>query len=81
MPAKKNNVQPIADDIHAFLEKTLIEAYLKGKGYTLEDLQNLPEEEAKQIMKEASTYASGKLAEVEVKAHFMQELHDAYIGE
>ena len=61
---QKNNVQPIAEDIHAFLEKTLIEAYLKGKGYTLEDLQNLREEEAKQIMKEASTYASGKLAEV-----------------
>jgi hypothetical protein len=81
MSAKKNNVQPIAEDIHAFLEKTLIEAYLKGKGYILEDLQNLPEEEAKQIMKEASTYASGKLAEVELKAHFMQELHDAYIGE
>ena len=79
MSAKKN-VHPIAEDIHAFLEKTLIEAYLKGKGYTLEDWQNLPEEEAKQIMKEASTYASGKLAEVEVKAHFMQELHDAYIG-
>ena len=81
MPAKKNNVQPIADDIHAFLEKTLIEAYLKGKGYTLEDLQKLPKEEAKYLMKEASTYASGKLAEVEVKAHFMQELHDAYSGE
>ena len=80
MSAKKNKGQPIMEDIHAFLEKTLIEAFLKGKGYTLEDLQNLPEEEAKQIMKEASTYASGKLAEVEVKAHLMQELHDAYIS-
>ena len=81
MSAKKNNGQPITEDIHAFLEKTLIEAYLKGKGYTREDLKNLPEAEAKQLMKEASTYASGKLAEVEVKAHFMQELHDAYSGE
>lgn len=80
MSAQKNNGQPLMEDIHAFLEKTLIEAYLKGKGYSMEDLQDLPEEKACQIMTEASTYASGKLAEVEVKAHFMQELHDAYIS-
>jgi hypothetical protein len=81
MSANKKDNQKILDDVHPFLEKMLIETYLKGKGYTLEELQNLPEEEAKRLMKEASTYASGKLAEVEVKAHLMQELHDAYIGE
>ena len=81
MSAKKNNNQPLLDDIHAFLEKTLIEAYLKGKGYTPEDMKNLPNAEAKRLMKEASTYASGKLAEVELKAHLAQELHDAYTGE
>jgi hypothetical protein len=77
---KKNNQQS-AEDIHAFMEKTLIEAYLKGKGYTLEDLKKLPEEAAKQLMKEASTFASSKLADVEVKARFVKELHDAYAGE
>ncbi|MBI5841995.1 MAG: hypothetical protein HZB19_18060 [Chloroflexi bacterium] len=81
MSTNKNNGQPIAEDIHAALEKTLIEAYLKGKGYTLEDLKKLPGEEVKQLMKEASTYASGKLAELEERAHFLQELHDAYTGE
>ena len=81
MATSKNNGQPLMEDIHAFLEKTLIEAYLKGKGYALDDLKKLPEAEARQLMKEASTYASGKLAEVEVKAHLMQELHDAYTSE
>jgi len=81
MATRKNNGQPLMEDIHAFLEKTLIEAYLKGKGYVLDDLKKLPEAEARQLMREASTYASGKLAEVEVKAHFMQELHDAYTSE
>jgi hypothetical protein len=66
------------DEIHAFLEKTLIETYLKSKGYTLDDLKNLPEAETKQLMEEASTYASNKLAEVELRAHFVHELHDAY---
>jgi hypothetical protein len=81
MATRKNNGQPLMEDIHAFLEKTLIEAYLKGKGYALDDLKKMPEAEARQLMKEASTYASGKLAEVEVKAHLMQELHDAYTSE
>lgn len=76
----KENQRP-TEDIHAFLEKTLIETYLKGKGFTLEELKNLPKAEAKQLMKEASTYASGKLAELEDRAHFMQELHDAHAGE
>lgn len=80
MSAKKNNNQPLMEDIHAFLEKTLIEAYLKGKGYTLEDLKGLSRAEVKQLMKEASTFASCKLAELEDRAHLMQELHDAYIG-
>lgn len=81
MSTNKNDERPILEDMHAFLEKTLVEAYLKGKGYSLEDLQKLPKAETKQLMKEASTYASGKLAELEERAHFMQELHDAYTQE
>jgi hypothetical protein len=81
MCAKKNNQTAVSDDVHVFLERTLIEAYLKGKGYTLDDLKKLPEEMARQLMKEASMYASGKLAEMELKAHFVEELHDAYLGE
>lgn len=81
MPANKVYDQEILDDIHPLLEKLLIETYLKGKGYTLDGLKGLPKEEAKQLMKAASIYASGKLAEVEVKARLMQVLHDAYIGE
>jgi len=81
MSTNKNSGQPLMEDMHAFLEKTLIEAYLKGKGYTPEDLKNLPKAMAKNLMTEASTYASGKLAELEERAHFVQELHDAYTQE
>jgi hypothetical protein len=81
MSANENNDQKILNDIHPFLEKILIETYLMGKGYTMKKLKSMPEEEAKQLMKEASTYASGKLTELEVKAHLMQALHDAYINE
>ena len=81
MNEQKDNPQVVMDEIHTILEKSLIEAYLKGKGYTLEDLKTLPEEEASHLRKEASTYASNKLAEVELRAHFMKVLHDAYTEE
>lgn len=81
MSTDENNNQKIVDDVHPFLVLVLIETYLKGKGYSLEELQSLPEEEARQLMNEASTYASGRLAEVEVSAHLMQVLHDAYVAE
>jgi hypothetical protein len=78
MTNNKNKTRVSSDEIHAFMEKKLIEAYLKGKGYILGDLKDLPEAEARQLKTEASTYASNKLAEVEQKAHFVRELHDAY---
>ena len=60
----------------ASLERMYIEAYLHGKGYTMQSLQRMSEEAARQLMIEASAYASAKLAEVETRARFVQELHD-----
>lgn len=65
----------LADGPQSTLEKMLLEEYLEGKGYRLEDLKNLPPEEAQTLMKEACAYASMKLAEVESKAHFRREIH------
>jgi hypothetical protein len=81
MSTNKDRNQKIQDDIHPLLEKLLIETYLMGKGYTIKKMKSMPQAEAKKLMKEASTYASGKLTEVEVKAHLMQVLHDAYIND
>jgi hypothetical protein len=75
------NDQIKVDEIHALMEKTLMETYLKGKGYTLEDLKGLPEDQARHLRIEASIYASNKLAEVELRAHLIQALHDAYGNE
>lgn len=81
MAEQKNNNQISVDKIHSFLEKALMDAYLKGKGYSMEELENLPDDQAKQLRKEASTYASNKLAEVEIRAHFLHDLHEAYTEE
>ncbi len=74
-PEPIQDTEPM-EDPNALLEKTLIEEYLREKGYTLETLKKLPEEQAGQLMKEASQYASLKMEEVEARAHLVNELHD-----
>jgi len=64
------------EDRNAFLEKALMEEYLREKGYLLKEIKNLPAETAGKLMREASQYASLKLEEVEARAHFIKELHD-----
>ena len=69
------NTEPIQDR-SALLENSLIEEYLKQKGYSYEDLKKLPAELVEKLMKEASQYASLKMEEVQARAHFVKELHD-----
>lgn len=75
---RTNNLEefpsPVVDP-HAEVEKTYIAEYLKGKGYSLEGLAELPEETAKVLMEEASLYASLRLAESEMGAAFVGALH------
>jgi hypothetical protein len=67
--------EPVAEDPHARMEKAFIDEYLKSQGYDRHRLHELPEALAKQLMTEASQYASGKLTEVEARAHFVDEVH------
>lgn len=57
------------------LECKLIAEYLSEKGYRLADLKNLTEQQAGKLMKEASTYATMKLAEIEARSKFRQKIH------
>jgi hypothetical protein len=57
------------------LERQLITDYLKSKGYSRQDLLNLPEEEAYRLRFEACQYASLKLAEIESRAGFKHKIH------
>ena len=64
----------IAERPQSVLERRIIKEYLHDKGYRLEELKKLPEEEAKQLMSEACIYASLKLAEIESRAKFREEI-------
>jgi aminoglycoside phosphotransferase (APT) family kinase protein len=64
------------EDPHAQLERALIEEYLQTHGHTLATVHALPDAAAKALLREASRYASGKLTEVESRAHYVDEIHD-----
>ncbi len=73
---------PLMEEPDAPLERMYIEAYLQRRGYTLHcgdyplrSICDLSESDAKRLMTSASTYASTKLAEVETRAHFVEEIH------
>lgn len=66
---------PIAKDVQAPLEKALIDEFLRTGGYDPATVSGLPPEQLERLMKEASVYASGKLAEVESRAHLVGDLH------
>jgi len=77
MPEKLGNSN-VGDQLpkgpQSALERRFIKEYLYEKGYQLEDLKRLPLEESKQLMTEACRYASLKLAEVESRAQFKNEI-------
>lgn len=56
------------------MEKMLLEEYLHKNGYSLADLDVLPETEAKRLMIKACQYASLRMAQVESTAHFREKI-------
>lgn len=60
----------------AQLERTFIDEFLRSQGVDPHTLHELPEEQARPLLKAASVYAAIKLTEVEARAHFVHEIHD-----
>ena len=56
------------------LERRFIKEYLNSKGYSLEDLRCLQKKQARRLMKNACKYASLKLAEIEARAQFINDI-------
>jgi hypothetical protein len=64
----------LMEDPMAGLEKMYIEQYLAEKGYRWCDLAGLPAGEIKILMTEACMYASARLAEMDAKVGFREEI-------
>jgi len=66
---------PRQEDPRAQLERAFIEEYLRSRSHSLDSLRQLPADEADALLNQASLFASGRLAEVESRAHLVDELH------
>ena len=69
---------PPQDDRHAQLERAFIAEYLLRHQRTPESIRELPPDKAEGLLKEAALYASGRLCEVESRAHLLAELHHGH---
>ena len=68
------------EEPQAALERALIDEYLRTRSHTLRTLHELPAEQVKSLLREASLYAATRLAEVEARASFVHDIHGAASG-
>lgn len=64
-------------DQTAQLEQALIAEFLERRGHTVASVHGLPEADASALRREASLYASSRLSEVESRAHYVHDIHNA----
>ncbi len=76
MTATDPDVHPM-EDPERQLEKTLIDDFIRSRGHDPSALESLSEDERARLLTEASIHAAGKLAEVEARAHFVRNMHEA----
>ena len=68
------DVRPLQDQT-AVLEQGFIDDFLRMRGHDAASIRTLPNAERDALLKQASTYAAAKLAEVESRAHYVHDVH------
>jgi hypothetical protein len=74
MRSTLNDTVPVEEPL-AELERHLIAAYIAGRGYDLHDLRMRTDDPARNLLAEASRYASAKLSEIEARFQYLHTLH------
>ena len=68
------DVRPMEDHM-AHLEQALIDDFIRMRGHDPAHINQLPPAERDALLRQATTHAAAKLAEVESRAHFVHEIH------
>ncbi len=79
MSAERFETSPVEAPLGQ-LERALIDEFVRARGYDSLKLADLPEEQRKPLLTEASVYASARLTEIESRSHFLDEIHDGVPG-
>ena len=73
MTTDTNAIPPMEEPL-AELERELITAYVAGAGHDLGTLLNRSDDYARQLLADASRYASARLTEAESRLHYLRSL-------
>ena len=65
------------EDPQAQLERALIEEYLQERGCSLSTMNAKPANEQRLLLGKASMYAIERLAEIDARAAYVHQIHDA----
>jgi hypothetical protein len=66
---------PPSDDFEGKLEQSLIDEYLRTRGYDAVRLASLTDEQRATVRRDACKYADLRLAEIESRAQYLKALH------
>ena len=66
---------PPIEDPEAKLERAFVDQFLAQQGESRQSIAAMPEAKRTAILREARAYASARLAEVQARAHYVNELH------
>jgi hypothetical protein len=65
------------EDPEARLERAFIDEYLHERGCSLSTIGTKPAAEQRALLTQASQYALGRLAEIDARAAYIHDIHDA----
>jgi hypothetical protein len=69
------NDGPPVDPPDAGLERVFIDEFLQARGHTPQSVLQLPEPERAALLRAAAEHASLRLAEIESRARYIDEIH------
>lgn len=69
------NDRPPVKSPDAGLERVFIDEFLEARGHTQRSVLELPPAEAESLLRAAAEHASLRLAEIESRARYIDEIH------
>lgn len=71
----RERAETALEDPQGHLERALIDEFLNARGCTLSTVDQRPAAEQQALLAQATSYAVGRLAEIDARAAYLQQIH------
>ena len=71
----RERAETALEDPQAGLERAFIDEFLRARGCTLATVSQKPAGERQALLTQATQYAVGRLAEIDARAAYLQQIH------